>query len=1535
MPITPEEFEASLDPQAQVETGFDFSDAISSQRMRGDSISRLYAGQAAMVRGAPTDNATMEIDALQPDSKEVRKQVVNDYYRMKQQELTQWADREINNSPESAHDVLDSTIAGQNLFMERQASVLSDELVYATQAAPDGVPELRDQQAFLLGAMNDLNEIVDSQGWLDDAFDFAGLMVPFGEALDIQDVATEIGKNPELAQVAGANLEEVVMNWHSLPAARKQMLYPLVQDAVIEATKTSLFGIESDGNLLKASGILQELLDPEGAGALREAQALDVALGAVDVVPIGAVTKMAKLSALEKANVNVVLKGAVDTARAENTAAKVAANAGDVNAAATHTVTAMTDPAVANSMNTTKLTAALDAMPIETGDWFREVISDDQLPGAVARKLNDAAVRAQGFARSLTTESEFMKIGALSGTERQAVVDNFLQQMDKVGEDYLVEGLELANLKLTKRNNEGFSYSYELSAAGDPSPGALRTGEVTFKINDVTGTFSATVNDPIAQQTSKILSPAAFSKTGSTGDFNAEVKRSIQSSDLAAAIDARAAEMLVWAAEPVSGVTGLKARGRVEDVLEAGDEFVNPSTQITGRVFTPTELAAGIETHKGTVRLTAPAEQEAYYRMRMYSDAAFQTENYVLRREMELGGMKQVKMFTAAVPTDAGYNVRNGATSVGKPLADANAARASLADKQGWGVWDDTQQRVIDITDSYIDDVYDNGELLVRLRKDWNSKGTGDLDASGEMVSYVRVKASRVSDLPEQVLHYKPGYVPKINRANFVAKQVVPMTKRGVTTSTRTQALRAFDSFQDANRFRDEQVVKFMRENPQAKLEDAELIFPAVSKFEDLTTAERLEDAVGSHGGLFHGTRSKDELLFGLSGQRLERASPYEAFQRQVGHLGTFVARNEVRVGAEKRWINTVRREYPNLKLTGFDGTAVPTTTAKGKMLNELRQQIKEWNGIPSREENMYQGAIQSLHDWGLNGIRQVPFGMRDKESIKSLQWLKNTNPITAIKGAVMHNLLGALNPAQVYTQASAALVAASKFPLTSPKNFERAFMFHALDNIRNTTALGKVYKMVGKGDFSEGLTDAHDAWKRTGLYESVFNNVDTAAIASNGLGVASSVMRNAGNASLWFYRAGELFNRRFSFLQEYENWVKVTGRTKPNDDELQEILVETNKNMLELNAANRAYWQGGYGTGPIRQIAGMATQFMQVTAKTLELALKGEGRGGFTSAQRARIVAGQVALFGAAGIPLGSVAVSGVASWTGLREVDDTTASVINQGFVGTSVNMMFGSDLEISNRFALGGSVTQLVKDLMSSEDPMVIKAFGPAAGGLGGRTWEALKELQVLFGGDRAGMDELDETDMKMAASVLSRIPSTGRSMYKAWLMANTDKIVDRRHNVVVRRDFDYWTEIGTAMGFQPSDEVRTRMLQWSNRETEEMIQELVNTRVSLMHRAIFVEKLDGEKVKAYTAAMQMLDETMPEYVKAQVRQRVTERLFGEDRGSTEEREIRKFIEQTAADKISEDAIIDAGFTFGNSDMPIIKPFSKLLDQPQVEE
>ena len=128
------------------------------------------------------------------------------------------------------------------------------------------------------------------------------------------------------------------------------------------------------------------------------------------------------------------------------------------------------------------------------------------------------------------------------------------------------------------------------------------------------------------------------------------MKRALQSDDLAAAYTAKSGELLDWAIEPVRGALDFKARDRVESILEAGDEFINPETQVHGRVFTPSELVAGIETRSGTVRLTSPKEQEAYYRFRMYADATFQAENYVLRRELELGGFKDVKLFSLSTP---------------------------------------------------------------------------------------------------------------------------------------------------------------------------------------------------------------------------------------------------------------------------------------------------------------------------------------------------------------------------------------------------------------------------------------------------------------------------------------------------------------------------------------------------------------------------------------------------------------------------------------------------------------------------------------------------------------------------------------------------------------------------------------------------------------------------------------------------------------------------------------------------------------------
>lgn len=1527
----------SSDPTA------DFASLFNEKPSLSPYLAARYAGQAAMIQGSPEDNAVLGMASMHPDPKSERLLAVNAFYDKKQQDLQRWVEGSMEASPAIIEQVL--TQAQQVQLQNAQDSVAPEapEAAYMAQVAPNSEAEVRRNMALNVAAANDMADIVDEQGWLETSLDFLGAFLPFGTALDIMDIDDAVKEDPKLQDLDGDSIESIVMSWQALTAERKEKLYPHLRDAIIRATETNILGFKTDGNMLRAQQLLLSVLSSEGAEGVREEQALDIAFSVGDVTPGKLVTSatalatMARMSRTERVAAEAVLRNAAVDAVAKTNPIHSAADAGDITAAAQHTVTAMTNEAAGAAMHVPPTSAAMNGMPIQTKEWFTEVSTNDALPAAIAEQLNSAVQRAAGYARSLTTESDLMQLGALTASERQQAVKSFFEKMEGVGEEYLNEGLQMDNLRILNETPEGFTYQFSLRDKGPVESAVLREGEVKFRINDVTGTYEATINDAVSQQTSKILSPAAASVRTLAGDFNLDVKRSIMSSDLAAAVAAKNADMWQWAAEPVSGIKGLKARGRVEDVLEAGDEYINEATQVTGRVFTPTELIAGIETRKGTVRLTSPAEQEAYYRMRMAADANYMVENYVLRRELELGGFQQVKMFGKSIPDDSIPNVnsvRMAAQSLGRPFDDLTSALASVRDKAGQGIWDDKLGKVVDIGDDYVRQIYDEGDVLVRLRNDWNTKGTGDLDGSGEMVSYVRVSKDRISELPTQVLNYKHGYVPKINQAEWVVKQAMPVIKRGVPGTTRTQAMRAFDSLSDANRFREELIAKYMN-NHQVSREDAELVFPQVNRIEELTTAERLEEAVGAHGGLFHGTRSKDELLFGLSGQRLERVSPFEAFQRQTAHLGTFVARNELRVGQERRWLNTVRREFPDLKIKGFDSTAIPSDTPKGRALERVRQQIREWNGIPTREESLFQASVQQLHDWALNGVRKLPFGTQERLPI-SLQWLKHSNPIIALKSAVMHNLLGMFNVAQLYTQASAAVVAATKYPQLAAKSFTDAFMYQALDNVRNETALGKVYNLLLRDQvIDKDALDAYAAYRRTGLYEAVFNNVDMAKISADGLGLTSSIMRKADTLSLVLYRGGEAFNRRFSFSVEYNAWKARTGKSVPTDAELEGILEQANLNMLELNAANSAWWQGGRGTGVARQILGMATQFLQVTAKTMELIFKSERRGGFTGEQRARIFAGQAALFGAAGVPMGAAVAPAIANWLGITEMDEETAQLANQGLVGFGVNTMLGSDLDISNRFALGGSVTTLVKDIMTSEDPLWIKALGPAAGGLGGRMWDSIKELQVLSQADRAGAVDLTDADVRMAFAALAQIPSSTRNFWKAWVMSNYHQILDRRSNSVVNKDFEFWTELGTSIGFRPTAETDARMLQLTNRDMDELVTQLADVRVNLMYRAVFQLHLDERQVVAYANAMQVLDETTPDWVKSKVRERIADRVFGDNAESIQERELKKFFERTVPNKVSADALLDAGFNLNQTDQPFTRPFKEILGGSQIEE
>lgn len=1521
--------------------------AMAVQQVQGPISRTLLATQAGVIGGFLQDAPTMEAVEMQPDLRVVLDEVVMEKEAQYEQALRAALDGYLTTmyGPQQ----LEAAITGAQQIQEekakREQSPIKNEIHFAEMTAVEADKRQQQIMAQQQAWINEAAALTDDRQWWETALDVAGMLLPFGEAKDIADIDNMVRDNPALADIAGDDLERIAANFQSLPLERQREIWPHLKQAVIDATASSgLFMIDSESNLLKAQSYLLTLLGTGGVGELRAQQIADVALGAMDVPvnPIAAGTAIARLTGQASATTKVLAQGIMKKAAGDSVAqaspAHAAARAGDINSAARHTVSTLADPNIAAKMGTDSVDAALNAMPHPTKDWWNVSIADDALPGAVRTELNDAIQKAAGNARSLTDEYEFLRVGAITQASRKKFVESFTDTMNgKVKADYLAEKLEMDNLRILNEGPDGFTYQYTLQRKGDVAAGEkprvqVKTGTIKMGIDKETGTFTATATDTVAQRGSGILSPAAYAVRTAEGDFNLAVKQQLQSSQVEAAVAQRVANMALEAFKPISGLRHLNARKRVDSVIAAGDEWVDPETGLTGKVFTPTELIAGVPDANGNlVKLTSPNEMEAYYKYRMFADAMHKVEDFTLKRELNLGGFKDVDLAPSlAAGTDA--DAWKKFQVFAKPFENKGAALASVREKIGQGMYDSKTGKTIEITEDMVRELYDQGDVLVRIRDKWNSRGNGDLDTKGEFVEYARVGREQLAEIGARrpVLPYKQGYAPKVNKGEYAVRMMVPTAGKNVTFPDRPQVVRLFNSLKDAKIFRNQLI-----EAERAKLGDRitaeqeaalQRMYPDPQSTGGMGMAERVEETAGRHGGLFQGTRSADEVLFGLEGKKAERVSPIDTLYRHTQHVGAFVAKNEQRISLEKRWLNTVREMFPEVRVMGFDRTVVPDTTPAGKMLNRMQNQIREWNSIPTQEETLFQAWVQQMHDWVLTGKRGLGLS---SDSVTSLQYLKHTNPLTALKAANMHMLLGVMNPRQIFVQAAAAVVAATKHPGVAGRAFVDSFTFSMLDNIRNDTTLGKALKLlVRNAEIDQEIADAYLAWRKTGLYESMFNNADTAKMSTDGLGVVANSFRSASNLSMSVYRVGEGFNRRFSFLVEYTNWRRTTGKRTPDDDELFQILEETNKNMLELDQANRAWWQGGAGTGIIRQVIGVATQFLQVPAKTMELVLKSERRGGFTPAHKRRIVLGQLALFGAAGLPFGTTLVQTIAAGkeavTGEPlVVDPELAEAINQGATGFVINTLLGAELDVASSVAPAAGAVDLVKDVILSDDPMYVRMLGASAS-TGSRVLDVVSTLSALAYVNRAGDVDMGVEEMRMALKSIAQIPSSSRNLLKRWIMANQNQILDRRGRPVVKGDFDSLTEFGAMLGFPTTYENEAFILAMTNQEWEEMAKERADWQVRMMHQAIYEMQMDPAKIRAYMRALQVVDETLPVWVWKKSYEQFEERIFGDKPESKLDEEVAKYLKRVAPDLIREGAVVDNKLGFKYSEQAITQPF-----------
>ena len=1520
------------------------------------AVAAFHAGQAAAIRGEPTSAEQIAKASYESSMGDPRDFAEIEYYEGKRTELAQFISDAINSTDPNSAVPIEEQVTGTTNLLARQGSPASKELAYAESVAPNAAPDTQEQLAFRLMAANDIAQLVEGTGVLDKISDFGGMLIPGGYTKDVYDVPEAVSGTKGLEEIADEDLHNIINKFHALSPQRKAVLWPLLRNAVMDATST--FGI-TDGNALKAAGILNTMLEPSGASNLTYEAKAYLAFDVATMVPIGKVATGAKALATAgsmKAAKGVLTEAVTSTWRNTN-AVKLAAEAGDKSSAVLINSAALGDDTVAAGANMSRTTAALNAFPVQTAEWLKEVTPG--LPDRAAVQLNDDVSRAAGFVRSMTSEGDLMHIGALDASDRAYQIESFMSKMERRGEDFAQEGYALGDLRIISEDASGFTWGYKLNRVSpadakprykwdyttnqpieikQPEPVLFKEGTEKWSIDAVTGTYSATATDVASHGGSTLgLTADTWAIGGELADFGKAITDMGLVSDLSDAVRFKMTKFLEYSMEPIKGPTNVAARARVDAVLMHGDEFINPNTQIKGRVFTKQELAAGFDIGGKRVSLTRPEEVQAYYRMRMYFDATHRLQEDVLRSELDLGGFKQTRfsLRPELIGREAGeplsYEV------VAKPYATKQAASMSVSKRPGYRALDIATGRNELIDSALIESQYAKGNVLVRTKRDFSPHG--EFAIGKEHVEYIFVPKDSIGELPGpgQLLNYKPGYIPKITQVQYVVKSTLPIIKAGNPNASKTTATRAFNSLKHAEQFRMELAQKFS-EKHGVPIDTALERFP-ISNVEQLSPAERLEDAVGAHGGLYTGTRSADDLLFGFAGTLPERVSALDTAKRYLGHLSTQFPRNDLRLGLEKRWLNTVKAKLPDVKLAGFDRTALPDTPM-GKALGQMRRHIREWNGIPTEQETLFQAAVQYTNDWLLTGYNKVGgrLGLASAETSPGL-FLKSLDPIRAVKAATTHLALGCFNIAQIPVQAGAAMIALSRRYGTSltrntASDIMHAFHFAYLDNIRNETVLGKLLgKMVDSGTMSPVVADAYRAWTRTGLYESSLGTLEGGIMSTGGMGVTMDSLKMAGEAGLTPWKIGDLFGRRVSFIKEYAYYAAKHPGEVIGDEALEVITKETQKDLLQLNQAFRAVWQGGKGTGTMREIAGMMTQYMQVPFHMMELLGKSEARGGFSKADTFKVLAGQVMFFGAAGVPILSMLGPTLLRAAGVTTSDTKTATAVNQGLVGALFSTAFGMHADVSQRFAIGAQLNDFVKEMLTSDDPIVLRALGPAGSLTGSRTFDAIKELSILFTGSREGDQEFTWDEAKMALATIAQIPSSGRNLYKAYMMSRASEVIDRHGNAIMRKKFSLAEEMAQIFGMRLTRETNARFQAMDAKTIEQVVTEAADHRVKLMYDALFVHKLGEAPMANITRSIQIMDEGLQPYIREKVQQRVRTKLW-ENPDTLEDKAINHFLNTTVPERLGMEAVYDAQGIDGMTN-PIVVPFAQILSDAEREE
>lgn len=1102
---------------------------------------------------------------------------------------------------------------------------------------------------------------------------------------------------------------------------------------------------------------------------------------------------------------------------------------------------------------------------------------DEKVSEVTNTKQETAASNAMPFDVSLADPAYSKGMS----TRAQQELDNFFTQSEQIvtdivtGERYLKEGIVttieradkesalmdsllsqgVEDVQIVGRKENTTTFSYKVM-----EDGKLVDEEFTadLTLNDA-GQWNQKEISNIGEHT---LSPLSiYAESNVRLDVKAAERMDLQT----AKVYNQLVDMQRKALEPLGSLFRPKNRARLKEVeraLRAGDEYIDPVTKSRGKVFTVDELKGGqFEFDDDMV--------SAYYRANRVFNHLWSIRNDAKRQEMIALGHKKV-------------NINGVESSFGKSYETVNDARLSVNNSEGKLAYNSNTNEVVELTTENLEELYDNGYVLNRLVDPYM------VDGGRGKFTYILTNADMVEELPAAVLSYRKGYVPRAtDNGHWFVKEFGEQTINGATKS---------DSFLKTHRYFDNRHDAEAYAKQLADEGDGTTSFRALEDREMEIAATALGQFSHGGGGLYTGARAEDALLFGLEGKKGQRIDPYEAMIRNITNVSRVYPINQWRLGLEQRWINTANALFPDQKIEKFgDLPETIEATRGGQFLNHMAKQINHWKGFPTKEEQLFQGQMQRMYEWAL--------GKDYKKLAKIPHYLMDKDPVGAARAYAFHSLLGWFNPVQLWTQAQGMSIAVSLAAgdnLADVMKMSTALSIMGEKQLANPKRAAIASKLTGIP--ADHIAEVHKYWDKTGLADGILQTADHAA-AIRGHGYAMDALKRVSDKGLLFYRAGEFLTRRTAFSKAFLDWKKTSKGKAPTDADLKKILDRTNDMMLNMGKANGAAWQRGITSVPL--------QFTQITTKALETLMGGNKN--FTGAERGRLLAGQLALYGTAGVPLASMGVEWAKQVAGITQEDLDNNPVLvkslNDGFWGFITLGVFGVDAEVAARGSLVRGVSDFIDNWIYADGSTAAQLTG-AFGASQYRFWTELEEQTRPLRYNDIPIEALDP--FRLAITPLTASLSTFNNLEKAIIMDQHDAILDRHGGVSLDKKFTLMDKMAQAIGFQRTElknsysmQERDQAVRSIDKKFASVILNRMHSDVSLRSAGLMTPEREAETDYIYGYIMNSVD---PERREA-ISRMVQNSLKGESKYAKNVRNYRKRVEARA---VSELNIIKATLT-----------------------